>query len=294
MSIDQEERTAGRRTVRSVAASMRPEIISCPRHATVPQIAATMVRHRVHAVLVPPLEPGLPLIVTDLDVVRAAVHRSGDPRAADLAREPVPMLPSDAPFAKAIEMMAVRYVTHLLATDPSSGEPTGVVSSLDVAAVAGGVDPAWLHGPPPEQLRPEARALRLAEARVSDVMHPGIVTCAPSASLSIVARTMADHRVHCVAVAGIDPTPGVHRLTWGLITDMEILVAAHGGTLGTQAASLASAPPLAVPDSEPLASAARVMADRSSRHLVVVGADELPSGIVSTLDVAEAIAASKH
>lgn len=253
-----------------------------------------MVRHRVHAVLVPALEQGAPLIVTDLDLVRAAVHGGSDLRAADLAREPVLTLRADAPLAEAVEMMAIRYVTHLLATDPASGAPAGVISSLDVAAVVGGVDPATVHRPRRDLSRSRRRARGFVEATVAEVMHPGIVTCPPSAMLSTVARTMADHRVHCVAVAGIDTRPDSgNHLTWGLIADIDILLAAHGGTLSTPAATLATAPPLAVKESDSLAYAAGVMADRGAEHLVVVGADELPSGIVSTLDVAEAIAAGR-
>jgi hypothetical protein len=43
---------------------------------------------------------------------------------------------------------------------------------------------------------------RLEHATVSDAMHPGILSCETDATLTGVARLMATHHVHCVAVMG--------------------------------------------------------------------------------------------
>ena len=55
----------------SVSEAMHPGIVTCPRDATLPAIAAIMTTHRVHAVVVAPLERGALLVVTDRAVVRA-------------------------------------------------------------------------------------------------------------------------------------------------------------------------------------------------------------------------------
>jgi CBS domain-containing protein len=292
MAIQQQPRSSAPGHGLAVGEAMRRGIVTCPRDATVPRIAAAMTKHGVHAVIVPPLEGGPPLIVTDLDLVRAAVRRSDYAQASDLAREPIATLRADAPFEEAIELMAVRYVTHLLATEAATGTPIGVISSLDVAAVVGGRDPALAHQPRPSGPRPATAARRLSHATVGEVMHPGIVACTPDASLVTVARAMADHRVHCVAVAGIDATAGrAPHLTWGLIGDIELVVAVHGGLLSAPAARIASTAPLAVRESESLDRTATLMAERDSSHVVAVGRDGLPSGMVSTLDVAEILSA---
>lgn len=45
--------------------------------------------------------------------------------------------------------------------------------------------------------------------------------------------------------------------------------------------------PIAVEQSEPLDRVAALMVNHDTSHVVVVGPDGLPAGIVSTLDVAE-------
>lgn len=200
----------------SVGDVMRPGVISCPREATLSSMAATLVTHGIHAVVVSPLSPATPLIVTDMEIVRAAVEQPGTATAADVAREPIATVSADATLDDAVEMMAARYVTHLLATDPASGAPAGILSSLDVAAVAGGRAAGLARTGRIAPARPSPSARTLSKAIVSDVMHPGVVTVAPDSSLSVVARTMADHRVHCIAVAGIDDTGGAANTSPGV------------------------------------------------------------------------------
>ncbi len=247
----------------------------------------------VHAVIVPPMQDGAPLVVTDLELVRAVVERPPDTKAGDLAREPVATLSTQATLAEAVELMAVRYITHLLATDPTSGAPAGIVSSLDLSAVVGGIDPRPARMPrPPSAGPPPARVL--SEVRIGDVMLPGVVTCAPDAPLTLVARILADQRVHCVAVAGIDGRGDRDpRFTWGLISDIDLVVALHGGSLATPAATIAAGEPPALQEDDHLDRAAELMVDHVTTHVVAVGPTGLPSGIVSTLDVARIVAASR-
>jgi CBS domain-containing protein len=270
---------------------MRPGAVACPRDATLPSVAAIMVAHGIHAVLVAPSHRGTPLVVTDLDLVRAALDQADDAKAGELAREPIVVLSADAALAAAVEAMTVRYVTHVLVVDPVSGEPAGIVSSLDIAALVGGIQPRVLRLPRIAPTRPSPSARTLTDAAVRDVMHPGVVTCSPDSSLRAVARMMADHHVHCIAVAGVadDGESGQH-LTWGLIADIDLVRAAHGHTLDAPATKIAATAPVAVREDQSLHRAAALMAEHATSHVVVVGPQGLPTGILSTLDVASIIA----
>jgi CBS domain-containing protein len=62
----------------------------------------------------------------------------------------------------------------------------------------------------------------LAHATASDAMHPGVHSCEADASLTEVARTMASHRVHCVAVMGHAPDNASEQRLWGVISDFDL------------------------------------------------------------------------
>lgn len=131
------------------------------------------------------------------------------------------------------------------------------------------------------------RADSLDSVHVGEAMHRGIVACRPETSLEVVARMMAAHRIHAVAVTPADEATG-----WTLVSDLD-LVAAFAGSAGgaTRAADIASTPNLFVTAGESLARAAELMRDHQTHHLVVLDRrDARPVGIVSTLDIAEAVA----
>ncbi len=127
---------------------------------------------------------------------------------------------------------------------------------------------------------------------VADAMHPGLVTCSPQASLRTVARLLATYRVHAILV-----TPrGAERLDdgggWATVSDLELLHAAETADLDeTPVGAVATEPTIAVGATEELSRAARLMLDHGVSHLLVL--DPLsgaPVGVLSTLDVARALA----
>jgi len=134
-------------------------------------------------------------------------------------------------------------------------------------------------------------------ATVKDAMHPGILTCSPDATLAEVARTMADHQVHCVAVLGVSLHAQPERLVWGILSDLDLIRAVHAhGVEGPTAGEVAATEPATVAAGEPLALAAQMMAEHDVHHLVVVsgsGAEAQPVGIVSSLDLAAVVARSR-
>ena len=127
-------------------------------------------------------------------------------------------------------------------------------------------------------------------ATVVDVMRPGVMSCAPDAPLVTVAQTMATHRVHSVVVGGMtrDEAGGEH-LVWGLVSDMDIVRAAESGMEGRLAVDAARTEIVTVDPSTPLSEAARLMDEHATAHLLVVSGGH-PSGVVSSLDIAAALA----
>lgn len=273
----------------TVGEAMHPGVVTCLPDDDLARVAAVLVAHGIHGVVLAPAAGPTALIVTDLELVRAALERA-DARAAEIAREPVASVPVRAPLHQAVAMMAQRYVSHLLATEPESPAPAGLISSFDIAAVFGSRDPRLAREIRPAPARPMVSALTLDEARAGDAMHHGIAMCPADAPLATVARTMAEHRVHCVAVVGIEPA--AQHFTWGLVSDMDLVLALHRGALEEPAAAIAATEPTAVEEDDSLRRVAALMVERDTRHVVVVGPRGLPTGIISTRDVAGILAAT--
>jgi CBS domain-containing protein len=126
----------------------------------------------------------------------------------------------------------------------------------------------------------------LQHATVSDAMHPGILACEPDASLPEVARMMATHHIHCVAVVGVsheEPPCGV----WSVISDLDLLRAGIRDGEASSAREIAQQPLVTVEPSVPLREAGEVMLTHGVSHLVVVQpGTQSPIGILSTADIA--------
>ncbi len=133
----------------------------------------------------------------------------------------------------------------------------------------------------------------LDHATVSDAMHPGILSCDPDASLQDVARLMAAHRVHCVAVMGIAREPAGEKLVWGIISDIDLLRAGIGGE-DANAAALALDPIISMEPTMLLREAGELMLSHKASHVVVIDPElQRPIGILSTLDIAGVLAWGK-
>jgi CBS domain-containing protein len=132
----------------------------------------------------------------------------------------------------------------------------------------------------------------LETLRVADAMHPGLISCSPDTPLRAVARMMATYRVHAILVTahGAEELPGGG--VWGVISDADLLREAQSGNLDEEASRvLASAPVLTVTIADELAHAARLMVEHEISHLIVVEPHTArPIGVLSTLDVARALA----
>jgi len=130
---------------------------------------------------------------------------------------------------------------------------------------------------------------KIANLRVADAMHEGVLTCDRETSLADVAATMARELVHCVVVdgGGDDSEP-----LWGIVSDLDLTAAGSVRHLADQTAGATAVTPLLMiaPD-ETVQRAAQLMTEHGTTHLVVVDPQsDKAVGVLSTLDVAGLLA----
>jgi CBS domain-containing protein len=131
----------------------------------------------------------------------------------------------------------------------------------------------------------------LEHATVGDAMHPGIVSVELDSSLTEVARLMATHHVHCVAVSHrpYDRLGGPY--VWGIVSDADLVEGGIRGSGEGTAGALAHQPTISVKTTVPLRDAAELMLKHGASHLIVTHPETLsPIGVLSTLDVAGVLA----
>lgn len=126
---------------------------------------------------------------------------------------------------------------------------------------------------------------------VGGVMHSGVVTCRPDASLRTVARLLAEHRIHAVVVTGQEETAPS-----AVVTDRDVVVAYSRGQLDRLTArDAASEPTITVRPDHDLRDASETMARHGVTHIVVTArGDATPIGILSSLDIAKAAGAKAN
>jgi CBS domain-containing protein len=134
----------------------------------------------------------------------------------------------------------------------------------------------------------------LTELRIADVMHPGILTCPRETPLRTVADMMARNDVHAVVVFDSFETPDATRL-WGIVSDLDLVGSALVGDLDERTAGeTATTAVVMVSGRDAVDEAARRMVENATSHLVVAEPDTgQPVGVISTLDIAAALAGAR-
>lgn len=132
----------------------------------------------------------------------------------------------------------------------------------------------------------------LRDLRVIDAMHPALITCSLESPLRTIARMMATYRVHAILVTSHGDEKLPDGGLWGIVSDTDLLRAAEAGNVDEQPArAIAAQPVVTVATTEALARAAQVMVERDVSHLIVIEPRSArPVGVLSTLDVARALA----
>jgi CBS domain-containing protein len=131
-------------------------------------------------------------------------------------------------------------------------------------------------------------------ASVGTVMHQGVINTAPQTTLLEAAAAMASHGVHCVVVEGL--ARGADRqeqLVWGILSDLDLMKGVAAGRPDATAGEFAATEIVTVDPSDTIEHVAQLMAEHDCTHLVVVSPEtQLPVGVISSLDIADALAQS--
>jgi CBS domain-containing protein len=118
-----------------VSDAMNKSIVTCSRDAGLREMGRLMASHHIHSLVISLSDTPRWALVSDLDIAYAAIGRP-DATAEDLA-QPATGIPDEAPLIRAIELMREHRTSHLIVTDSESGQPTGMISALDIAGMVG-------------------------------------------------------------------------------------------------------------------------------------------------------------
>jgi CBS domain-containing protein len=133
----------------------------------------------------------------------------------------------------------------------------------------------------------------LEEITVAEAMHPGVLTCPLETSLRDVARMMSLYRIHAVVAFGEESDDAEGPGLWGVVSDLDLVQAAASSDFADRTArGTAITPVLMVRPEDTLLHAAQLMSEHEVTHLVVADHGSVrPVGVISTLDLARALAA---
>jgi CBS domain-containing protein len=129
-------------------------------------------------------------------------------------------------------------------------------------------------------------------ATVGDAMSHGVISCAPETPLRVVARMMATFGIHAIFVFEHQDEDDEAPQLWAVVSDLDLVAATQLDLDTITAGATAVTPFVTVGADHPLVEAASLMAQHGIAHLAVTDpASRRPIGVVSTLDVARAVAA---
>jgi CBS domain-containing protein len=129
-------------------------------------------------------------------------------------------------------------------------------------------------------------------ATVGDAMSHGVISCAPETPLRVVARMMATYGVHAVFVFDhVDEDDEAPQL-WAVVSDLDLVAATQLDLDTLTAGATAVTPLVSVAADCSIAVAGGLMAQYGIAHLAVTDpGTHRPIGVISTLDIARAVAA---
>jgi CBS domain-containing protein len=114
---------------------MNVGVITCRPETKLTDVAKMMVGYDIHSVVVSAPGDRVEIlgIVSTLDLARVA-ERLGSLTAGEVASTDLVTISSDESLDHAAELMAEHRVTHLIALQPGTDEPVGVISAKVIAA----------------------------------------------------------------------------------------------------------------------------------------------------------------
>jgi CBS domain-containing protein len=133
---------------------------------------------------------------------------------------------------------------------------------------------------------PRERAVGAART-VGDVMSPGIVTCARTATATDLARTMRDCHTDCVVILSNGHSADQFPVVWGLVTRDDLLRPIAEADPAATAEELARTPVVRARVDTTIAEAESLCAAVGVSHLLVIDSVRgTPLGLVSDADLA--------
>jgi CBS domain-containing protein len=114
--------------------AMRVGVITCRPETKLADVARMMVGYDVHSVVVSDVGESEPWgIVTSLDLARAP-DELDSLTAGEVASTELVTVRSNESLERAAEVMAEHGVTHLIAVQPETDQPAGMISARGIAA----------------------------------------------------------------------------------------------------------------------------------------------------------------
>jgi trehalose synthase len=122
-----------------VSDAMNNAIVTCSPEAGLREMGRMMANRHIHSLVVSLGDPERWALVSDVALAQSAISRP-DATAEDLAVAATG-ISTEATLARAIEVMRDQGTSHLIVTDIENGQPTGMISALDIAGIL-----AWGEG----------------------------------------------------------------------------------------------------------------------------------------------------
>jgi CBS domain-containing protein len=140
--------------------------------------------------------------------------------------------------------------------------------------------------------RPDELPVAFEAATVGDVMSHGVISCPPETPLRVVARMMATYGVHAIFVFEYADEADEWPRLWAVVSDLDLVAATRLDLDTLTAGATAVTPLVSVAADSSIGEAGSLMAQYGIAHLAVTDSDtDRPIGVISTLDIARAIAA---
>ena len=138
----------------------------------------------------------------------------------------------------------------------------------------------------------EHPAVPFGTSTVGDAMSRGVISCPPETPLRVVARMMATFGVHAIFVFEHTDEDDEASHLWAVVSDLDLVAATRLDLDSLTAGATAITPLVTVAADSSLAEAGSLMAQYGIAHLAVIDPSSgRPIGVISTLDIARAIAA---
>jgi CBS domain-containing protein len=254
---------------KSVRDLMHPGLITCRKDTTLGQVAAMLIQHHVHALIVEDRDRRPLGVVTDFDLLAGEWLSTDDESlgamremtAGELMTAPIDSIDAGDTVKTAAARMRDGNIHRLMVTE--RGKALGIISISDIVASIAGYS-AMLRG------------------TVADVMSKPILTCREEVPARDIARTMTEMHSRSVLVVNARGKPT------GVVTKFDLLaccVATEGAS--PKAADIMN-PPVVIHPTASLREAADAMIAHHYHRLVVVDPDQpeaFPVGIISSYDI---------